>query len=142
MAVVHCMNREHMLHSSETIKEVEKAIEKCLAREEREREMKEDEENGSKSRSDAGDDEVGGEEVESLMKTVKGMVGCLYMVVDDLVPMLPPDFNVLSLFQKAVESRIQHKVGVFYSANKSSLSNEEILTLLSWVDSHKTIMGR
>ena len=156
MAVVQCMSNEHMLHSSETIKEVEKVIEACLSEGEGEDENEEDEESqgdgGGEGRSYfeaisddldglGGVDRKGGE-VEQLLTTVKGLVGALFMVVDDLVPMLPPDFNVLALFQKAADERINRKVSVFYSKYKDNLDVDELLSLLSWADNHKHVMQR
>ncbi|GMI00997.1 hypothetical protein TrLO_g5995 [Triparma laevis f. longispina] len=148
MAVVQCMSCEHMLHSSETVKEVEKVIETCLGEEE---EGREEEDGGGEGSSyyEAISNDLngsrgagGGTEVDQLLKTVKGMVGALFMVVDDLVPMLPPDFNVLALFQKAAEERINRKVSIFYSTHKDNLDVNELLSLLSWADNHKHVMER
>ncbi|GMH47592.1 hypothetical protein TrVE_jg8270 [Triparma verrucosa] len=154
MAVVQCMSCEHMLHSSETVKEVEKVIEACLGEEE-EGEGGEEGDGGGEGSSyyeaisddlsggaGANGGKVGGTEVDQLLKTVKGMVGALFMVVDDLVPMLPPDFNVLALFQKAAEERINRKVSIFYSTHKDNLDVNELLSLLSWADNHKHVMER
>ncbi|GMH89087.1 hypothetical protein TL16_g11352 [Triparma laevis f. inornata] len=148
MAVVQCMSCEHMLHSSETVKEVEKVIETCLGEEE---EGREEEDGGGEGSSyyEAISNDLngsrgagGGTKVDQLLKTVKGMVGALFMVVDDLVPMLPPDFNVLALFQKAAEERINRKVSIFYSTHKDNLDVNELLSLLSWADNHKHVMER
>lgn len=156
MSVVQCLSNEHMLHAPETVKEVENAIESCLGGDlEGQGGVEEQGETDSNGRMwhNAVNDDLGGigkgekgreegGEVEQLLRTVKSMIDSLFIVVDDLVPMLPPDFNVLSLFQKAVEERINQKVGVFYRNHKDNLDVDELLNLLSWADNHKHVMGR
>jgi len=141
MSVVHCLKRERMLKNSDTIREVEECIELMFTRGEEE----EEEEVGEVG--EVGEVEEEGEkktheEVKHLLRCVKSMIDTLYCVIDDLVPMLPSDFNVLTLFQKAAEKRIQLKVGVFYASHKDDLNVDELLTLLSWADNHKHVMAR
>ncbi len=124
MAIVNSLGREQMLESPETIATVENAIEACL---------QQHEDDGMS------DDET---EVQQLLRHTKGIINCLFMVVDDLVPMLPSNFNVLSLFQKKAEDRIQRKVCVFYGKNKELLDVDDVLSLLSWANNHKHVMER
>ena len=105
MSVVQNLCYEHMLHAPETVKMIENAIELSLRG------------GGEEEETEKVDE---GTEVEALLGVAKGMVDTLHIVVDDLVPMLPSDFNVLSLFQKAAERRISQKVAIFYSKNKVS----------------------
>ena len=152
MSVVDCLNREKMLKSSSTIREVENCIEWMFSKEE----VREGTGGGGggvlikkshpfsmqDDNNEDGEDDTEKGEVKQLLSCVKSMIDTLNCVVDDLLPMLPSNFNVLALFQKAAEKRIQMKIGVFYASNKDKLDVDELLTLLSWADNHKHVMAR
>ena len=55
----------------------------------------------------------------------------------DLVPILPEDFNVITMYQMKANKKIKSDISTFYAANKANITNREVLTLLSFADSQK-----
>lgn len=65
------------------------------------------------------------------------MVETLEQVVEDLVPLLPEDFNVITMYSAKANKKIKSDISTFYAANKDNITNREVLTLLSFADSQK-----
>lgn len=65
------------------------------------------------------------------------MVQTLEQVVEDLVPLLPEDFNVITMYSAKANKKIKSDISTFYDANKANITNREVLTLLSFADSQK-----
>lgn len=65
------------------------------------------------------------------------MIETLEQVVEDLVPLLPEDFNVITMYSAKANKKIKNDISTFYAANKADITNREVLTLLSFADSQK-----
>jgi hypothetical protein len=57
-----------------------------------------------------------------------------------MVPLLPPDLNVVTMWQDAGHSRTSKVVEKFYEANKETLKNEDMLVLLSFADQQQVVL--
>lgn len=44
-------------------------------------------------------------------------------VVEDLMPILPDDFNVITMFQEKANRKIKTDIKTFYATHKESLNN-------------------
>jgi hypothetical protein len=78
---------------------------------------------------------------ESVLRSVKAMVKTLDQVVGVLVPLLPTDLNVVTMWQEAGQTRIQKDIERFYETNKDTLKGEDMLVLLSFADQQQTVLA-
>jgi hypothetical protein len=63
-------------------------------------------------------------------------------VVEDLMPLLPDDFNIIKMFQEKANIKIKNDIRTFYVTNKNNLNNRDLLTLLSFADSQLHILQK
>eukprot|EP00602_Paraphysomonas_sp_CaronLab_P010362 CAMPEP_0185023544 /NCGR_PEP_ID=MMETSP1103-20130426/6202_1 /TAXON_ID=36769 /ORGANISM="Paraphysomonas bandaiensis, Strain Caron Lab Isolate" /LENGTH=1103 /DNA_ID=CAMNT_0027556179 /DNA_START=252 /DNA_END=3563 /DNA_ORIENTATION=- len=114
MAVIQCLTRENMLFSPETVNTVNQVIEMSF---------------------EEGSDPYSESTIEGVLNSVNRMVETLDQVVEDLMPLLPDDFNVITMFQEKANRKIKTDIKTFYATNKDNMNNRDLLTLLSFADS-------
>ena len=113
VAVIWCLTRENMMLSPEMVKTVNQVIDLSF--------------------DDAFDPELRNT-TEGMLQSVTCMITTMEQVVEDIMPLLPETFNVLSMYQEKANFKIKNDIKAFYLANKNSLSSREILTLLAFTD--------
>lgn len=62
--------------------------------------------------------------------------------MSDLVPLLPEDFNVITMYQQKANKKIKSDISTFYAANKNNITIREVLTLLTFADSQKYYLSK
>lgn len=70
-----------------------------------------------------GSDPCTGSTIEGVLNSVSRMVETLDQVVEDLMPILPEDFNVITMFQEKANRKIKTDIKTFYATNKDNLNN-------------------
>lgn len=74
---------------------------------------------------------------EGVIKLVNNIVKTMNLVIHDLVPQLPKDFQVITMFTEQAHTMIREDIKTFYSSNKASIRYQDMLTLLSFADQQK-----
>jgi flagellin-like hook-associated protein FlgL len=120
MAVIQCISRENMMFSPDTSEVVNQIIEMSF-----------------EDVSDGDGDPDFANSTEGILAGVTRMIETLEQVVEDLVPLLPEDFNVITMYSAKANKKIKNDISTFYAANKTDITNREVLTLLSFADSQK-----
>jgi hypothetical protein len=69
-------------------------------------------------------------------------IDTLNLVVSDLVPLLPEEFNVITMYQQKANKKIKSDISTFYAANKNNITIREVLTLLTFADSQKYYLSK
>lgn len=105
--------------------------------------------------------------IEGVLNSVNRMVETLDQVVEDLMPLLPDDFNVITMFQvcllfiyiymtthmpqpllmifdiqEKANRKIKNDIKTFYMTKKEEINNRDLLTLLSFADSQTHILQK
>jgi hypothetical protein len=80
--------------------------------------------------------------IAGVLNSISNMVHTLDQIVEDLVPLLPDEFNVMVLFQEKANRKIKSDIKTFYSQNKNTLNNRDLLTMLSFADSQKHTLAK
>jgi hypothetical protein len=74
---------------------------------------------------------------EGVIKLVNNIVKTMNLVIHDLVPQLPKDFQVITMFTEQAHNMIREDIKTFYASNKASMRYQDMLTLLSFADQQK-----
>ena len=87
---------------------------------------------------------VGGNrhKTEGVLKLVTNIVRTLDLVISDLIPILPEEFKVITMFTDEANTMIKEDIKTFYTNNKATISYRDMLTLLSFADKQKRELSK
>jgi hypothetical protein len=75
-----------------------------------------------------------------VLEIVERINHTLNFVVGDLLPVLPPDFQIINLYQDRAYRKIRDEIISFYVTNRQNLIIKDLLKFLSFTDSqHRTL---
>jgi len=128
--ILYCITRENKLFAPETILVVQQVISESFEEPESNSHTGPNTDNtgpnaGSKSKPSS---------LAGVLKSVNRMVDTLNYVVGDLVPLLPPEFNVIRMFTERANIKIREDINTFYENNRNDIGNRDLLKLLSFAD--------